>query len=108
MAKSLPEPRLTELSPGLTLLRPLTHRGEGPGLIVLSCENTSDVLAIDDGVPSLSMKWAEEGYTVVEIRREAWLDGQNPMVIALGQLLQCDQCSPKDQVGLAGMICLQI
>lgn len=107
MAKDLPTPQLTVLAPGLTLLRPLSHRGEGPGLIVLSWDSSSSVLALANGVPSLSMKWAEEGYTVVEIRSEAWQSTEDPLAKALNELSSCDVSQPKDQVGLVGRSILQ-
>lgn len=104
----LPSPALTALGPGASLLRPLSRRGTGPGIILLTAD-AEDPLAIRDGVPSPLVKWAEEGYTVVEIQARALLradggdDGaQQVLKSAVEALVGCDKCEPKDKVGLVG------
>ncbi|KAK3182202.1 hypothetical protein K4F52_006571 [Lecanicillium sp. MT-2017a] len=57
---------VTIISLGILLLQPLSRRGSGPGLILVT-ENSENILKIADGVPSVFMKWAEEGYAVVQI-----------------------------------------
>lgn len=104
MAKPMPVPQMSNVGEGITLLRPLSHRAEGPGLIVLSWDSATPVLKLEDGIPSLSMKWAEEGYTVVEIRKEAWSRTQDPIGVAIAQLASCDKCQPKNQIGLVGVL----
>lgn len=96
----LPTPHLTEVGPGISLLEPLSRRGHGPGLVVLSPGSSSSGLTIDNGVPSPLMKWAEEGYTVVELLANAWTNGQEPVSLALAELSRCERCQPKGQVGL--------
>jgi carboxymethylenebutenolidase len=101
-APPLPSTELSELMPGVALLRPLSRRGTGPGIIVLT-GNYEDPLAIKEGVPSPLVKWAEEGYTVVEIQAQALRTGAGHIVkAALDALSSCDKCEPKDKVGLVG------
>ncbi|POS69410.1 hypothetical protein DHEL01_v212194 [Diaporthe helianthi] len=96
----LPSPELSEVRPGVSLLRPLSRLGTGPGIIVLT-PNYEDSLAINDGVPSPLVKWAEEGYTVVEIQARALRTGAGHIIKAAIEVLRdCDKCEPKDQVGL--------
>ncbi|CEJ60286.1 hypothetical protein PMG11_08866 [Penicillium brasilianum] len=96
----LPTTQLTELEPGISIVLPLSRRGHGPGLIVLAT-NTDQSLAIIDGVPSQSIKWAEEGYTVVEIQRRALLSGAQEVLTKATQALEsCEKCDPKSKVGL--------
>lgn len=98
----LPSPVLTAVLPGVSLLRPLSRRGTGPGMIVLAADY-GDSLAITDGVPSPLIKWAEEGYAVVEIRPEALKSGRgDPIRSAIEALYGCDVCEPKDKIGLTG------
>ncbi|KAJ4395877.1 hypothetical protein N0V93_000091 [Gnomoniopsis smithogilvyi] len=99
-APPLPSPQLTEVKPGVALLPPLSRRGTGPGIIILTCDY-EDSLAIKDGVPSPMIKWAEEGYTVVEIQSRA-LSGatEDVLSLALHTLTTCEKCEPKDKVGL--------
>ncbi|KAI1336033.1 hypothetical protein F5Y15DRAFT_216535 [Xylariaceae sp. FL0016] len=97
----LPTPQLTALSPGLSLLLPLTRRGTGPGLIVLT-PDSEDQLSIKEGVPSPLIKWAEEGYTVVEIQAAAVI-GKNPFEVlrqAVRALEKCEKCEFNEKVGL--------
>lgn len=99
----LPSPELTEVTPGVSLLRPLSRRGTGPGVIILTADY-DDSLAIREGVPSPLVKWAEEGYTVVEIQARALSAGEGAQLIksAVEALAGCEKCEPKDKVGLVG------
>lgn len=101
----LPSVNLKELKPGVSLLLPLTRRGYGPGLIVLTTD-TSDPLAIKDGVPSHLVKWAEEGYAVVGIEERAFAASGDVstllLTLAVDALAKCDKCEPKGIIGLVG------
>lgn len=98
----LPATQSTEIEPGLSIVLPLSRRGHGPGLIVL-VPDTEQSLAIVDGVPSQLIKWAEEGYTVVEIQRRALMAGAREALTKATQVLEnCEKCDPKDKVGLIG------
>ena len=100
---ALPTPQVVEISTGVSRLLPLSRKGTGPGVIVVIPE-TNKSLAIEDGVPSPFIKWGEEGYTVVLVKASA-LATSNPKSVlekSLQALSECDQCLPKDTVGLVG------
>ena len=81
-------------------MKPLTRRGHGPGLIIITPDST-DPLAIVEGVPSFLIKWAEEGYTVVEIQASAVSGGAADLLkAAVDALKSCDSCTPADKIGL--------
>lgn len=84
------------LAGGVTLIRPLSRKGTGPGLILLT-SNSESAVEIQDGIPSLRMKWAEEGYVVVEIKSEA---SSSALKLAVTKLDECKECEPKEKVGL--------
>ncbi|KUJ17600.1 NTF2-like protein [Mollisia scopiformis] len=97
----LPTPRLTKVSSRVSLLSPLSRQGSGPGLIILTSDS-KDNLAIKQGVPSLLRKWAEEGYSVVEIQENALQNGKAEELLerAVSALSECEKCEPKGVVGL--------
>lgn len=103
-ARPLPQPQLSVVRPGISLLKPLSHRGDGPGLIVL-CPDATDPLAISNGVPWPLVKWAEEGYAVAEIQAQAVGDAASALRDALKALADCDNCTQTAKVGLVG-VCL--
>nr|POE66001.1 hypothetical protein CFP56_57691 [Quercus suber] len=96
----VPPPEPAKLAPGLTRVTPLSRRGKGPGLLVLVDEAASGC-TVENGIPTPLMKWAEEGYCVVEITQEAF-EGEDaaPIETALHQLGRSEQCEPKDVFGL--------
>ncbi|CAK7205880.1 hypothetical protein SEUCBS139899_008660 [Sporothrix eucalyptigena] len=99
-AALLPTPRLTTLRPGLSLLSPLSRRGTGPGLIVV-CPETADSLAIVNGVPWPLVKWAEEGYTVVQVQPEALVSSKDSVLKeACEALSSYVECAPKEKVAI--------
>jgi carboxymethylenebutenolidase len=57
----LPAMELKQLDAGISVLSPLVRRGTGPPLIILAADN-DDSINIVEGVPSLLVKWAEEGF----------------------------------------------
>ncbi|EXJ92684.1 carboxymethylenebutenolidase [Capronia epimyces CBS 606.96] len=115
----LPTPRLQQLKPGVSLLPPLSRRGHGPGLILLTpddrdIDTDTDgklalALAIKKGVPSLLVKWAEEGYAVVGIQERAALaagSGSDSasasnistlLTTAIEALSRCEECDDHGQ-----------
>lgn len=101
-APPLPSPELTKVAPGVSLLRPLSRLGSGPGLIILT-HDYEDSLAIKEGVPSPLVKWAEEGYAVVEIQATALGTAKTDIIKSAIQTLgDCNKCQPKDKIGLVG------
>jgi hypothetical protein len=97
-APPLPRTTAKEIQPDIKLLHPLTRRGSGPGLIVL-LPSKDDFLSITEGVPSIPIKWAEEGYTVVGVS-DLGDDVKATLKTALRALEACHECSPKEKVGL--------
>lgn len=101
-APPLPSPELTEVKRGISLLRPLSRLGTGPGIIILT-HDYKDSLAINEGVPSPLVKWAEEGYAVIEIQSTALSANEGHIIkLAIETLRDCDKCEPKDKFGLVG------
>ncbi|KAL4921385.1 LEA domain protein [Aspergillus aurantiobrunneus] len=68
-------------------------------MIVVVSDDAPTQLMLDKGVPGPSLKWAEEGYVVVEIRESAF-DRDSVLDLALDSLEQHEKCSPKGVVGL--------
>ncbi|KAL4897632.1 hypothetical protein BDV59DRAFT_197910 [Aspergillus ambiguus] len=95
----LPVPRVKVLSPGFSLIPPLSRRGFGPGIIILVPDSTPPANSIIKGSPSPALKWAEESYAVIEIRESALLEG-DILGRAIEELHHDDTCVPKDSVGL--------
>ncbi|KAK4502678.1 hypothetical protein PRZ48_006104 [Zasmidium cellare] len=96
--KSVPPMKPEQVADGVTLVRPLSRKGVGPGMIILSPnDEATSPIEIEDGIPSLRMKWAEEGYCVVEIRAQASSSALKAAVAALGD---CHECEPKEKIGL--------
>ena len=78
----LPTATPSTVSPGISLLPPLSRRGHGPGLILLVPDLADDkLLAIEEGVPSHLIKWAEEGYTVLSIQASALTAGEEREIL---------------------------
>ncbi|KAJ1335666.1 carboxymethylenebutenolidase [Microdochium nivale] len=74
---TFPTAQPQRLSPTLTIHAPLTHRGHGPGIVVITDLATSQSITNGHAVqhhtldPQPLQKWAEEGYVVVELRLPA-------------------------------------
>ncbi|KAK7214362.1 hypothetical protein V2G26_002365 [Clonostachys chloroleuca] len=99
----LPKTSLQPLASGITVVHPLTRRGKGPGLIVIVSQTGitgQSSLAIENGVPCPVMKWAEEGFTAVEITAAALDHVTNALDIALDGLRKSHTIDPKGLVGL--------
>lgn len=97
---ALPELRPQEFGAGLRLLPPLSRLGYGPGMILLVADSETS-LTIENGVPGSLVKWAEEGFTVVEIQAKA-LANDDALKKAIEALKGCTECSPKDKMGIVG------
>lgn len=73
-------------------------------MIILTTDY-DESLAIKEGVPSPLVKWAEEGYTVVEIQATALQTGKGHVIRSgIEALESCGQCQPKDKIGLVGKL----
>lgn len=99
----LPCAKLQVLKPGLSLQPPLTRLGTGPGLIILTTPEIYDEQVTQrDDAPTAALKWAEEGYTVFQVSATAIgsSDIESVLENASEAFEQCDQCQPKEKVGL--------
>ncbi|KJX92560.1 hypothetical protein TI39_contig5841g00026 [Zymoseptoria brevis] len=98
LPQPVPPMKPEQIAEGVTLIRPLSRKGVGPGIILLVSDQQSDTpIEIENGIPSLRMKWAEEGYCVVEIRPQA---SSSALKTAVEKLDACQECEPKDKMGL--------
>lgn len=111
--KPVPPQQPEEIAQGITLLRPLSRKGHGPGLIILAPPSppiqdnnnpTTSSPEIQNGIPSLRMKWAEEGYCVAQIQPHASSSSasssSSALQIAVQALQACAECEPKEQMGI--------
>lgn len=99
---SLPVPNMQEHAPGIYLAQPLSRKGVGPGMIILSSSPNIGNLRLENGVPSPLLKWAEEGYTVVAVCPGALQGDQDGIASAIEALFVCESCQPKGKVGIVG------
>lgn len=101
----LPTAQVLKLRDGVSLLSPLSRRGHGPGLVILTGAS-QDPSAFHEGVPSSLVKWAEEGYTVVLLEPAAFGESSSDETLteAAAALAQCEKCEPKGPIGLVGML----
>lgn len=103
--KPVPPQQPEKVAKGITLLRPLSRKGHGPGLIILAPpaqDNNNPPTSskeIQNGIPSLRMKWAEEGYCVVQIQPHA-SPSSSVLQIAVQALQACAECEPKEKMGI--------
>lgn len=112
--KPVPPQKPEEIAEGITLLRPLSRKGHGPGLIILAPppppspqdnnNPTTSSKEIQNGIPSLRMKWAEEGYCVAQIQPHACSSSasssSSALQIAVQALQDCAECEPKEKMGI--------
>ncbi|KAL2404670.1 hypothetical protein ABEF93_006796 [Exophiala dermatitidis] len=104
---TLPTAELVKIDSHISLLPPLSRRGYGPGLIIVLPEDaptyTDGGTVCEDGIPPPLLKWAEEGFAVLEIREAALRDTdsmQNVVDKAVAALEQCKQCRSDGGIGM--------
>ncbi|KAB8212291.1 hypothetical protein BDV34DRAFT_208133 [Aspergillus parasiticus] len=95
---SLPVPSMQEHAPGVYLAQPLSQKGVGPGMSILSLSPDIGNLRLENGVPSPLLKWAEEGYAVVAVCPGALQGNQDSIASAIEALSVCENCQPKGKV----------
>ncbi|KAM0395333.1 hypothetical protein ACHAQC_005182 [Fusarium culmorum] len=96
----LPQAKPQTVAEGITLLPPLSRLGHGPGLVILHPDSDKH-LDIIDGVPSALVKWAEEGYAVVEVQAKALKEDTGDVLkSALQALRSCDGFVKDSKIGL--------
>ncbi|KAK6439820.1 hypothetical protein LTR95_003960 [Oleoguttula sp. CCFEE 5521] len=100
---SLLATKIEAITDSISLIHPLSRKGSGPGIVLLVSESgitDKSQLRIENGIPSATMKWAEEGYCVVEVLPRAWPSGEDPLERAVDALQQASTCHPKEKVGI--------
>lgn len=104
----LPTAQVESVGAGISLLRPLSRRGYGPGLLLILPDAHSSVPLQElqeKGTPPPLYKWAEEGYTVAEALTSALKDASTPseiLKLAFASLQSQETCNPE---GVIGLIC---
>ncbi len=121
----LPSAPIIRLAGNATLQPPLSRRGYGPGLVVITPEdplspservprdkrengNESDSRNIKTLDPLPQKKWAEEGYAVVQLNPRGGEQGEGEWDIAtalgqaIGALETLEACNVGDRFGLIG------
>lgn len=103
---SLPTADLVLVSDSISLLPPLTRKGHGPGLILVLPEGAPQypeggALCVD-GIPPPLLKWAEEGFAVIEIRHGSGIIEKDALQKAVAALEECEKCDTKDGIGMIG------
>lgn len=99
---ALPSARPVRIASNITLQPPLSRRGHGPGLILL----TSIEIILGDRSEALDpfplQKWAEEGYAVVEVKgsRDSNWDASADVTRGIQSLIELPECDVKDNFGL--------
>ncbi|KAK6379086.1 hypothetical protein LTS17_006790 [Exophiala oligosperma] len=104
---TLPTAELSKVGEHISLLPPLSRRGKGPGLILVLPQNTpaypeGGTVCVNQTPPPL-LKWAEEGFAVVEVREPAFKSAsgaQEAIAKAVAALERCDKCNENDGIGL--------
>lgn len=99
----LPSAEIVIPRPGISRHPPLSRRGSGPGLILLTTSTIYDEHVTQTGdAPTAVLKWAEEGYTVLQVLAAAIHPSEIGRVLteALETLESCTACQPKGKVGL--------
>ncbi|KAJ5585765.1 LEA domain protein [Penicillium hetheringtonii] len=91
---------MQEHAPGIYLAQPLSRKGVGPGMIIVSSSPDIGKLRLENGVPSPLLKWAEEGYAVVAVCPGALQGDQDGIASAIEALSICESCQPKGKVGI--------
>ncbi|KXJ94041.1 carboxymethylenebutenolidase [Microdochium bolleyi] len=103
---TFPTAKPQQLSPTLTIHAPLTHRGHGPGIVVVIDEATSHSFTNGEANthqtldPEPLQKWAEEGYVVAELHLTATDDAprlRDELRAATEALTKHDKCSSKSR-----------
>ncbi|QSZ37047.1 hypothetical protein DSL72_009139 [Monilinia vaccinii-corymbosi] len=90
----------------IVIQKPLSRRGRGPGLLILTPESYSAQAGRKTLDPEPSQKWAEEGFVVVNVTipDHEWEAGQTGLGAYLDSVLQAlkssPECTDPDRLGL--------
>ena len=106
----LPMSPITQLASNCRLQRPLSRRGHGPGLLILTAPHTASTnnKTLD---PEPIQKWAEEGFAVIEVTiyddeddntgKWQW-NVDNCVAKAIATFAALPECSEKHKFGMVG------
>jgi len=100
---TFPTAKPESLSPTLTIHAPLTHRGHGPGIVLVTDASTTNGVTNGDAThhetldPLPLQKWAEEGFVVAELRLSSSSDLRDQVRLATEALAKHDKCSSKSR-----------
>lgn len=85
---------------------PLTHRKQGPGLILILCDSYPSA-SPDDGKPHLdpppAQKWAEEGFCVLSVPASKKVDWKLAIPIIVAALEQAKELENDKNFGVISM-----
>jgi carboxymethylenebutenolidase len=101
----LPSAKAVQLGPNLTLQPPLSRRGQGPSLIIVTSGDLSFESPPDCLDPSPLQKWAEEGFVVLEVTLPTAADTTTfgaDLKRGIEALLAHPTCDQTKKIGLIG------
>ena len=102
--KKLPSAKPYEVSDGITIQPPLTRRGHGPALVILIPQGIDTKFHEKTLDPPPLQKWAEEGWSVAQIKlSDDYSSFQDRLNDALAALQQLGACDSMGRTGLIGM-----
>lgn len=105
----LPNAKPVKLTHNLTIHAPLSHRGHGPGIIIIRADTTASE---QNERPTLDpeplQKWAEESYTVAQVTvssdHRMVKEELRQAIDALGEHENCDKKTGYGVIGLEAEI----
>jgi carboxymethylenebutenolidase len=101
---TIPQPE--RISPSLTVQAPLTGRGYGPGIVIVSLASVSTDASHGEHIdPAPQQKWAEEGYVVAHLKLSEGftvLRIRDELREATEALSYHDKCTSKSTYGIIG------
>lgn len=100
---------IEQIDSAIQILPPLTRKDVGPGMLILVDKTLPLQPSRDTLDPPPMQKWAEEGFTVLQIQLEDNCDSlkfEEILEKALKSLRGHEKCQPKDKIGLISTIFL--
>ncbi|KAL2163877.1 hypothetical protein VTH06DRAFT_3088 [Thermothelomyces fergusii] len=92
-SKPRPSAPCVQITPEISIQPPLSRRGNGPGLVLVVSENLDLSWHEKTLDPPPLQKWAEEGYSVAQIRAGDGLSIASQLGIAVAELQKLPECS---------------
>ena len=98
----LPSAPLVELTANVTLQPPLSRRGTGPGIILITSKDLKPKIDTLDVLPQ--QKWAEEGYAAVNIKSGGRQSLKTSIDLAIKSLQALETCDIKGKWFVIGRL----